>query len=73
MGEREYEFRKSLADPKSNAQERKHAFEILEQIQLVLIGYLAAISDISGDSSKAEYYKKFYDQARSANGIQKRV
>lgn len=71
LGSRELELRACLTEQNSTPYARRQALEAVDTIIKLVQGYTLAIGHLSGDPSRTDYYREFYDQARSAQGLTK--
>lgn len=70
FGEKEREIRAPLSASDSTIPERRLILEKLNNITIMMVGYLFALADVA-DQQTADYYEQFFEQARSAQGLPK--
>jgi len=70
IGARESEARKVFTNPSSSIYERKAAMEFLNYNTVYINGIILAIAALTKSTEKADYYREFYDQARSNAGLE---
>jgi hypothetical protein len=69
LGEKERDqIRVQLTNPSATVEHRANALREINQIQLFIQGFCFAI-ELLDSPAQGKYYKEFFDQARSKNGL----
>lgn len=61
-------LRSDLTNPMANFQTRQRAWEVMEDLTVLLRGFMFCI-EVSVSKEKADYFRQYFDQARSKNGL----
>lgn len=68
LGKQEREIRVVLSNPASTVAQRTSALKLLNDILIFMRGFFVH-SGLTDGAKKSEYYKEYYEQARSARGL----